>query len=86
MTSVRENSLEEAALIFQIRRRYAGENTVEGRHSRKPEENKGAEVLGNSVCMETADSMKTENDERWDQFGAELKEKKKRIYKFHRSE
>lgn len=85
MTSVRENSLEEVALIFQIRRRYSGENTVEGRHSRKPEENKGAEVLGNSVCMETAASMKAENDERWDQFGVELKEKKE-YYKFHRSE
>lgn len=36
------------------------------------------EVLSNSVCMETTDYMKAENDERWDQFGVELKKKKRK--------
>lgn len=54
--------LEEAALIWQIRR-YSGQNNTEGRHSRKQEKtNRGLEIWSSSVCLETVGSMKAEND------------------------
>lgn len=73
---MRDNSLEEVALIDK-KEVFRGKSTIQGRHSRKPEENRDVEVLSNSVCMETVGSMKAENDARWGQFGIELKKKKK---------